>query len=437
MTGLPLLVCFLLALVGWSAFGCYALTDYAYSRLEELCHRKGVINRFQEILRQQDLALLCMQILQTLSTLGLAIAVVAWIGIPVEQGTVALLECVGEYTVCLAVTVFVADLLPWTVARVASEPFLYRFWPIMRAWMWLLQPVLYFVRHADRYAHRMRGRGDPQADDASVIGEEILTVVDEGRREGLLEQDAGQMIERVIEFQHEDVGAVMTPRTDMICIHVDASLEDARRELIESGHSRVPVISDSTDDILGVLYAKDLLRAFEPRRSPQEPIPVLRDIIREPLYIPHTTPIPKLLDLMRRQQVQIAIVNDEYGGVAGLVTMEDILEEIVGEIADEYDEEQHQEDITVINDDVIDVDARVHLDDLNARFDYQIPEDQAFDTIGGFVFSTMGKMPAVGETTIWRNLQFTVLAADPRKIERVRIERVSAEAAERASESAE
>ncbi len=427
MTGLPLLVGFLLILVGWSAFGCYALTDYAYSRLEELCQRKGVVERFQEILRKQELALLGMQVLQTLSTLGLSIAVVAWIGIPVEAGAWALTRCIGQYTVSLAITVLVADLLPWTVARVASEPFLYRFWPIMSAWLWLLQPVLYFVRQADRYAHRMRGRGDPETDDAAVIGEEIRTVVDEGRREGLLEQDAGKMIERVMEFQDEDVAAIMTPRIDMACIHVDASLEDARKELIESGHSRVPVISDSTDDILGILYAKDLLRALEPRRSPQEPIPVLRDIIRDPLYIPNTTPIPKLLDLMRRQHVQIAIVNDEYGGVAGLVTMEDIIEEIVGEIADEYDDEQQPEEITMVSESVADVDARVHLDDLNARFEYRLPEDQEFDTIGGFVFSVMGRVPTVGEVAEWKDLRFTVLAADRRKILRLRIERLAVE----------
>lgn len=436
MIGVPLLVVFLLALVGWAAFGCYALTDYSYSRLQELCEQKGVIERFQEILRKQDLALLGMQVLQTLSTLGLSIAAVAWLGVPIEQGATALLKSFSQYALCLAVTVVVADLLPWTVARVASEPFLYRFWPIMRVWLWILSPVLVFVRHADRYAHRMRGRGDPQTDDASVIGEEILTVVDEGRREGLLEQNAGQMIERVMDFQHEDVGAVMTPRIDMFCIPVDATLDEARRELIESGHSRVPVIGDSTDDILGILYAKDLLKALEPRRSPQEPIPVLRDIIREPVYIPHTTPIPKLLELMRREHVQIAIVNDEYGGVAGLVTMEDILEEIVGEIADEYDEEQPQEDMVAVSENVFEVDGRVHMDDLNARFELHLPEDQEFDTIGGFVFSQIGRMPTAGETATWNDLRMTVLAADPRTIERLRIERITDTPAEGNGDSA-
>ncbi len=424
MTALAGLVAFLMVLVGWSALGCYALTDYAYSRLEELCQRQGVVERFQEILRKQDLALLGLQVLQTLTTIGLTVAVVIWIGIPTGNEPSVIAGTAGKYLLCLAATVVVADLFPWTVARVASEPFLYRFWPIIRVWLWLLHPVIVLVQHADRYAHQMRGRGDPVQDDAAVIGEEIRTVVDEGRREGVLEQGAGQMIERVMEFQNEDVAAVMTPRIDMVCIQVDATLEEARRELIEKGHSRVPVIGDSTDDILGILYAKDLLRALEPRRLPQDPIPVLRDIIREPLYIPRTTAIPKLLDLMRRQHVQIAIVSDEYGGVAGLVTMEDILEEIVGEIADEYDDEQQAEEIVTISETVAEVDARVHLDDLNERFSYQLPEDRDFDTIGGFVFSLIGKVPVVGETADWNGVRFTVLAADRRKIERLRIEKI-------------
>ncbi len=435
MTLLAGLVAFLMVLVGWSALGCYALTDYAYSRLEELCERNGVVHRFQEILRQQDLALLGLQVLQTLTTIGLTVAVVIWIGIPTGNDPGLIAQCVGQYALCLGATVIVADLFPWTVARVASEPFLYRFWPIIRVWLWLLHPVIVLVRKADRYAHQMRGRGDAESDNASVIGEEIRTVVDEGRREGVIEQDAGQMIERVIEFQTEDVGAIMTPRIDMVCIHVEANLEEARKELIESGHSRVPIISDSTDDILGILYAKDLLRALEPRRQPQDPIPVLRDIIREPLYIPHTTAIPKLLDLMRRQHVQIAIVNDEYGGVAGLVTMEDIIEEIVGEIADEYDEEQQHEDIVTISDSIVEVDARVHLDDLNERFEYHLPEDQEFDTIGGFVFSVMGRVPTVGETAEWNGVRFTVLDADRRTIVRLRIEKLADGEANHADDS--
>uniref|UniRef100_A0A7C2NZP6 HlyC/CorC family transporter n=1 Tax=Schlesneria paludicola TaxID=360056 RepID=A0A7C2NZP6_9PLAN len=423
MIPLPWLLFGLLVLVFVGAFGCYALRDFAYSRLEELCERKRVPERFREILTQQSQALLALELVVTGSVLVSGILAYLWLG-PLPAGPPgAMVLRLVEYGVAVMVILIVADLLPWTLAQVRAEAFLYRFWPVIHGLLVVLRPVLVVVRMADRYAHRFAGLGDPEADDASVIDEEIRTVVDEGRREGVLHQDAGVMIERVMELQHDDVSAILTPRTDMICIQIDCTLEEARRQLLESGHSRVPTYGDSTDDILGILYAKDLLRALEPNRQPGEPIPVLRDLIREPVYVPVTTEIPALLELMKRQHVQIAIVLDEYGGVAGLVTMEDILEEIVGEIEDEYDEDVIRQRISIVSDTVAEVDARVHLDDLNERFGYGLPEDQEFDTIGGFVFSLLGHMPTAGEELKYRRLKFTVLAADRRKITRLRIER--------------
>ena len=224
-----------------------------------------------------------------------------------------------------------------------------------------------------------------------------------------------------MELQDEDVAAIMTPRTEMVCVDVESSLDEARWRLIESGHSRVPVIGESTDDILGLLYAKDLLKALPAQRTAGESISVLRDLLREPVHVPVTTEIP-LLELMKRKKVHLAIVLDEYGGVAGLVTMEDILEEIVGEIDDEYDKPEEAEEIHIVSPTVTEVDGRVHLDDLNELFHYGLPEDGEFDTIGGFVFSQLGRVPSVGEAISWKQLKFTVLTADRRKITRLRIE---------------
>lgn len=421
MSGLFLLLPLLLALVGWSALGCFALRDFAYSRLEELCEQRGVPARFRTILLAQDRALFSMRVLLNVTTLALAGLFVIEAGPPNPADPRSLLLFGAEAVLGILVAVLVGNALPWIVSRVASERFLFRWWPVMNLWALALTPLWSIVTAGDRFAHRLTGREEPDKDDASVIGEEIRTVVDEGTREGVLEQDAGAMIERVMEFQDEDVGAVMTPRTDMDCVQADATLDEARRELVESGHSRMPVIGESTDDILGILYAKDLLKALEPRRQPGDPIPVLRDIIREPVYVPITTAIPALLNLMRRQHVHIAMVNDEYGGVAGLVTMEDILEEIVGEIQDEYDDQHHPEAIAVLPDGQAEVDGRVHLDDLNERLELELPEDQEFDTIGGFVFSLLGRMPTDGAEVRWKRWRFTVLKADKRQIKRLRI----------------
>ncbi|HUQ68469.1 MAG TPA: hemolysin family protein, partial [Planctomycetaceae bacterium] len=396
-------------------------------RLEEICDRKGAPERFREILTLQSQALLALELLVTVGVMLAGFLIWSWLGGIPDGDWLVVAGRIVRYVVAVGVIVVIADLLPWTLAQIRAEQFLYNFWPAIRGVLFVLQPVLAVVRIADRSLHRASGRGEPETDDAAMIDEEIRTVVDEGRREGVLHQDAGVMIERVIELQHDDVSAIMTPRTDMFCIQIDATLETARQQLLEAGHSRVPTYGDSTDDILGILYAKDLLRALEPNRRPGEPIPVLRDIIREPVYVPVTTQIPVLLELMKRKHVQIAIVTDEYSGVAGLVTMEDILEEIVGEIEDEYDDDVIRQRISTISDDVAEVDGRVHLDDLNERFNYGLPENLEYNTIGGLVFSLLGHLPTVGETVQYRQLKLTVLATDRRKINRVRIERAASD----------
>lgn len=426
---LPTILVVLWLLAFWSALGCDSLRDFSYSRLEELCKERGVPERFSAILKEQGPALLALEFLLTSVTLVLAAVLCVWIGWPIVTGGPVqriAWQFVLEYAGFAVLTFLAADLLPWVIARVAAESFLARWWPAIALLQLALRPVLWVADQLDRYAHRLAGRAEPQADDASVLEDDIRSVVEEGEREGVLESGSTIMIGRVMQLQGEDVGAIMTPRTEMQCVPVDCTLEEARVRLIESGHSRMPVIGDSTDDVLGMLYAKDLLNALEPHRT-GEPIAVLRDIIREPVYVPLTTQIPSLLELMKRQKVHIAIVNDEYGGVAGLVTMEDILEEIVGEIGDEYDEDdQPDEDIQIVSPSIVEADARVRLDELNRRFDYGLPPSNDFDTIGGFAFSHIGRMPSPGESLDWERLRITVLEADARRIQKVRIELLDA-----------
>ena len=423
---LPLMIFVLMMIACWSALGCDALREFSYSRLEDLCSKRGVPDRFGQILKMQGQALLALEFLLTLSTLGLATILCSWIGWPVVGDVSSFNSSAFTFVLryaAFAVMAFVAaDLLPWTIARVASEQFLCRFWPAIEVLQTILTPLLWIADLLDRYAHRLAGRTESDTDESSKIEEEIRSAAEEGEREGVLDSGSTAMIQRVMQLQDEDVGAIITPRTEMDCVSADLTLEEARQQLIESGHSRIPVIGDSTDDVIGILYAKDLLKALAPTRSGHA-IPVLRDIIREPVFVPITTEIPSLLELMKRQKVHIAIVHDEYGGVAGLVTMEDILEEIVGEIADEYDDEQLTDDIRELDHSAVEVSARVRLDELNRRFDFGFPEDGEFDTVGGFVFSQKGSMPSPGESFDWHKLRLTVLNADARVVKRLRIER--------------
>ncbi|MCL4142696.1 UNVERIFIED_CONTAM: hypothetical protein GTU68_015470 [Idotea baltica] len=224
------------------------------------------------------------------------------------------------------------------------------------------------------------------------------------------------MIHRVMELRQEDVRAVMTPRTDIETIQVDQSLEQARIYLSEVGHSRVPVVDGSPDNIVGLLYARDLLEYL----SPDAPVKSLREIVRVPFYVPESTTIHALLERMKRERLHMAIVLDEYGGVTGLVTLEDILEEIVGDIADEFDEEEDDQ-VQRIDKHTLWVDARMHLDELNDAYDLQLPEDRDFDTIGGLVFAELGRVPKNGEKFNWENVQITVLEATERQIIRLEL----------------
>jgi CBS domain containing-hemolysin-like protein len=421
----PAIIGLLLLLLAGSALIGYSFREFSFSRLEDVCDRNGRPERFHAILDDQEAAQLVFEFCHTVLIIAAAAAIWWRIGLhalPINPDSLAFWILALKFAGMMLITLLAADLAPWVASRVASERVLYNFWPLIQLVRRAGLPVVATADLLDRWTHRLAGRGTPDANDAEELGDEIRSVVEEGEREGVIESDAGEMIQSVMELQNEDVAAIMTPRTEMICVNVESTLDEARRAFIESGHSRVPVIGESTDDILGLLYAKDLLKALPAQRTPGDGVPVLRDLLREPIHAPVTTQIPALLELMKRTKVHLAIVLDEYGGVAGLVTMEDILEEIVGEISDEYDKPEEAEDVRIVSPTVAEVDGRVHLDELNERFDYGLPEDGEFDTIGGFVFSQLGRVPSVGETVSWKQLKFTVLAADRRKITRLQIE---------------
>ena len=417
----------------FSILAMYILQDFSRSRLDDICRQRGRERRFGEILKRHEDVLLAAGCLGLLSVALLAVVLVRWLGLfsPVTETAVDGKVRVLEALLAAGVLLPALAVLPWTVARVAGERFLCCCWPLLSVLTTLLRPLIVAARKLDTLAHRLSGlpdppHGGPRENDMAAISEEIRTVVDEGGREGVLEPGARTMIHRVMELQEEDAAAVMTPRTDMICVGADSTIEQARKRLLEAGHSRVPVIGKTTDDIVGILYAKDLLRYIHNNNNNNvadvaEQNIALRDIVREPFYVPETTGIDTLLEMMKRRHVHIAIVIDEYSGVAGLVTMEDVLEEIVGEIVDEYDTAE-DDGIRPVEPGVIEVEARVHIDDLNERFGFDLPEDDDFDTIGGFVYTQFGRIPEQGESFVWRNLRFGILSADSRRIRHLRIE---------------
>lgn len=418
LTGLLLLTALFM-----SALVAASLRSYSHARLDEICRQRGCESLFFEVMRTAEPVLVAFDVLQQFLALSFVLYCVA-------RGSLLSLDRTGDGTpdwpgfiaawtgLILTVPVF-GNFIPRGLARVTGEAFLVRVWPFVAIVVALMRPFVALSGAIHALLHRLYGLPELKPDDPQRLGEEIHSVVEAGRRLGAIRPLASSMISQILALTDSDVGAVMTPRTRMCCLQSGMSMEEARLAVLEAGHTRMPLIGQSTDDIIGIIYAKDILKFVGASGSNPPP---LASICREAFYVPETTSIDRLLDTMNRRRVHLAIVLDEYGGVAGLVTMEDLLEEIVGEIVDEYDEVE-VDPIQRHSETVIDVDARVRVDDLIAEFQYDLPTERDYDTIAGFVFSQLFRVPRAGESFEHGNLRFTVQEADPRRILRLRIER--------------
>lgn len=251
-------------------------------------------------------------------------------------------------------------------------------------------------------------------DAGSVTAIELKSLVDAGQKEGLFKQDEGRMISSIIDLRGTLAREIMAPRIDMQALDVDTPLTEAADAMIESGHSRVPVYEGTVDNTLGMLYVKDLLRVW--REDSQ--IDSLRPLLRPGYFVPEAKKVGELLKEMRLERVHMAIVVDEYGGVAGLVTMEDIVEEILGEIRDEYDQGEESPYQALKNGDYI-FQARVDLDDFNEIMNSDLQKDEN-DTIGGYIYNRLGRVPVEGDVVQIENLRLTVEEVLARRIRKVR-----------------
>ncbi|MDP2661696.1 MAG: hemolysin family protein [Dehalococcoidia bacterium] len=253
--------------------------------------------------------------------------------------------------------------------------------------------------------------------------DEIRAYVDVGEEEGALEADEADMIYGILDLEKKRAHEIMVPRTDMVALPVDASFKDALDVVIKHGYSRIPLYQQSLDNVVGILYAKDMLTQLASGVAP----PPIQKMAKQPLYIPESKRIDELLQELQERRVHMAVVVDEYGGTAGLVTIEDLLEEIVGEIQDEYDREEPQ--IERVNDSEAILDGRVSIDDLNQLFDLDIDAEE-FDTVGGLVIHQLGKMPTLGDSVEMGGISLQVLATVGRRIKKVKVTRANAETGE-------
>ncbi|GAM08133.1 hypothetical protein OR1_00404 [Geobacter sp. OR-1] len=250
-----------------------------------------------------------------------------------------------------------------------------------------------------------------------VTEEEIQELMDAGEEEGIINEEENAMIRSIFALGDTVVREVMVPRTDMACIPIDAPVREALDTIIACGHSRIPVYDGTMDNIVGLLYAKDLLKLWGKEDNDIH----IRSIMRSAMFIPESKNLEEMLQEFRKKRIHLAIVVDEYGGTSGLLTIEDLLEEIVGDIQDEYDTEEERlvedEDGSVL------ADARLPIEELEEHFGIRI-EREKFDTVGGLAFHLTGRIPESGEVVSVDNLRITVLEADERRVIKVRVERV-------------
>jgi CBS domain containing-hemolysin-like protein len=328
--------------------------------------------------------------------------------------------------------------IPRATSKIWGTHFIYYTWNIWDLLSFILYPLILCDRFFDVFLRRLAGETEENDDEGSAFEDEIRTMVTEGHREGLLEEDAREMIEGVMELGDFIVSEIMTPRTDMKSIPDNLTWEEMLDAVITIPHSRIPVYRENRDEIVGVIHSKDILK--ELAASDDNNRRAWTELMKEPLFIPETKPVATLLqefqntkpsaaddDSTQRTKGHLAIVLDEYGGVAGIVTLEDILEEIVGEILDEHDPQVEIIDIRETGIDTFDVLGKVRVDELNETLRLNLPEEEDYDTVAGFIFSTLGHVPEIGESVEYEHesqrATFTVIEATRRRIEKVQVKK--------------
>jgi len=402
-------------LASLAALGYHAIRFCSRSRLEETLKRKGRSADLDRFFRREAELLQTLRLLQVLASVAATVLVARW---AVDRfGSTGPGWLMGA-AVAAGLLLGVGEAVPSAWAAYAAEALLA---PTLGLWLalaTLLAPLRAALGPLGVLVRRLAGvpkGAEPRVD----IEDRIVSAADAGERQGALEEDQKDMIANVIKLRRTDASQIMTPRTDIVSIEADASLDQARRLIAASGFSRIPVTRGGLDAIVGVLYAKDLL---DPAKGgPLDGGLTVGQVMRKPLFVPETKRLDELLREFQTNKVHLAIVLDEYGGTAGLVTIEDVVEEIVGEIADEHEPEPTQT-IRRLGERAFEVEARLRVDELNEALGLRLPEDEDYETVGGFVLSRLGYIPKPGESITHEGAVLTVTEADERRILRLRID---------------
>ena len=421
------IVLFLLAaaLRAFFALARSALINMRRPRLVEL-EQKGVASAraIQQLTEQSGQllataevgALLGLVFSAGLAVLGfvppLAAQVKALVGTSLTTGTS---DAIAFVIVMLAVALFLfvfGRLVPEALALRYTEPLALA---LVRPMQWMgiaLAPLVRFAIVLSNWLAIPMG-GQKRGSAALVTEEELKTMVDAGEEEGLIEEEEKEMILSVLDFGDTIAREVMVPRIDIVALEVNTPFSEALNVVVSAGHSRIPVYRGTIDDIIGVLYAKDMLAALRDQKAPS-----LEQMLRPVYFTPESKRVIELLQELQKQRIHMCIVVDEYGGTAGLITIEDILEEIVGDIQDEYDAEE-PEVMPLTGEEGYILNPSMHIEDAAELLKVSFPRGES-DSLGGFIYDQLGKVPVVGEKVSHNGWVFEVLAVNDRRILKVK-----------------
>jgi putative hemolysin len=321
------------------------------------------------------------------------------------------------------VTIVFGELLPRAIALAHAESLALVLAVPVELLGRVLAPLVWLLTTLTNAISRLFGIEETHQE--TVTAEELMILVERGSEQGVIEAEEQQMIGAVLELGEQRAHEVMVPRIDIKALPAAATLEEIVDAIVSEGHSRIPMYQESIDNVVGILYAKDLIPYLAKAEQPE-----IRGLLRAPLFVPESITVDDLLHQLQRRKVHIAIVLDEYGGTAGLVTIEDLIEEIVGEIQDEYDVEEPM--IVPLSDDEARVDGRASIDDLVEHFGATLDEEdrEQYDTVGGLVYHEIGGVPEVGDTVEVVGMTLTVESTDGRRVGKVLVVRRREEGAD-------
>ena len=394
------------------------LTPGILRKLEET--DSALSEKFKKWLTKKEEYRISIRLLQLISTL-LVIYCAVCFGARSQNSSGALEMVIGAMIVLAAGHLIISEGLGYDLSRIGNRYFLRFYMPMVDAARIITWPVCFPIVRWRRLISERQEKNN-NSEEKATAEDEIISLVEQdeelGESSGELEEDERRMIKGVFDLDETLVREIMTPRVDINAMPQESSVQEVKMAIADSGHTRVPIYQDTIDHIVGVITAKELMNEENLKE-----VNSIKDLASSPTYIPETKNIGDLLEEFQQDRTQFAVVVDEYGGTGGIVTLEDILEEIVGEIHDDYELAEDEATVRYMPDGTVVVNARTPIQELNEELDLDVPHGEEFETLGGYVSYVLGRIPEKGEILRTDYFDLEIIAADQRRIQKAKLRR--------------